>query len=444
MIGTSARKTGLVMALALLPFLLAASPQSEGAKPSDAPATIRWFMRWDNDRVETVAKPVMEAFSKANPKITVEFENIGKGEDYYTKLNTLAAAADMPDVTYLAPHYVAIFASRNAILPLDDQMKAAGIDPKVFYPKVLAFYQMAGKTYGIPVDAAVVATFYNKNMFDAAGVPYPRKGWTWTDLVQLGKKFVKDLDGDGRMDRYAIHLRPDYWPIYLYSNTRHTVFDNYFKPTKYLMTQPDSIQALQEYYDTWLVHHIAPNPTEVQQIQDYFFAGKAAMMIVGSWNAPKYIQSIKDFSWDLAVLPIGRTGVEYNRGDGSAFCLSANSKSRGAAFSFIKYLAGPGAEGVNILLDKQQMLPAIRTMAESDRFLNPDPKLTNGKKYNKAAYFFGADNQFSMYDPIHATYEKINSVQTAELNEASLGKVRVDAAVQRAAQQVADILKAVK
>jgi len=442
--GTPRKLAALAVALALLPALLAASPQVEKANPADAPATIRWFMRWDNDRVETVAKPVIAAFSKANPKITVEFENIGKGADYYAKLNTLAAAADMPDVTYLAPHYVAIFASKSAILPLDDQMKAAGISPQAFYPKVLAFYQMGGKTYGLPIDAAVVATFYNKTMFDSAGVAYPQKGWKWTDLVQIGKKFVKDMDNDGQVDRYAIHLRTEYWPIYVYASTGHTVFDDYFKPAKYLMTQPDSIQALKEYYDMWLVHGIAPNPNQVQQIQDYFFAGKAAMMIVGSWNMPKYIQSIKDFTWDLAVLPIGRTGVEYNRGDGSAFCLSVHSKSRGAAFQFIKYLAGPGAEGVNILLDKQQMLPAIREMAESDRFLKPDPKLTGGRQLNKAAYFFGNSNQFSMYDPIHAVYEKIESIQVAEFTEAHLGKVTVDVAVKRAAQSIEEVLKTVR
>ncbi len=430
----------LALALTLLPAAGFASPQGEAT----GPATIRWMMRWDNDRVETVAKPVMAAFQKANPNITVEFENIGKGADYYTKLNTLAAAADMPDVTYLAPHYVAIYASKNAIVALDDHMKTAGIDPKVFYPKVLAFYQLNGKTYGIPIDAAAVATFYNKNMFDAAGVPYPQKGWKWTDLVTLGKKFVKDLDNDGKPDRYAVHLATSYWPIYLYSNTGHTVFDNYFKPTKYLMTQPDSVQALQEYHDMWLVHKIAPGRAEMQQVADYFFAGKSAMNIIGSWNHPKYIQSIKDFDWNIAPLPLGRTGVEYQRGDGSAFCLSSASKSGKSAFQFIKFIAGPGGEGVNILLDKQQMLPAIRTMAESDRFLKPDPKFTGGKTLNKAAYFFGADNQFSMYDPIHAAYEKIDSIHSAQLTEAEFGKVTVKVAVERAAEQINEVLKTVK
>jgi multiple sugar transport system substrate-binding protein len=433
----------LIVLTLLLPLASWSAGEQEAAK-EEGPATVKWFMRWDNERVDRVAKPVMGAFMKANPNITLEFENIGTGSDYYTKLNTLAAAGDMPDVTYLAPHYVAIYGSKRAIVPLDDMMKKHGVDPGVYYQKVLNFYKRDGRTYGLPIDAAALVVFFNKDMFDSTGVPYPKEGWTWKDLVSLGKKFVKDLDGDGKIDQSAIHLSPDYWPVYLFAQTGHTVFDDYFKPTKYLMTQPDSVQAFQEYSDMWLVHSIAPHPSQIQQIKDYFMAGKAAMILIGSWNMPKYIASIKAFSWDLAPLPLGTTAKAYNRGDGSSFCLSSDSKFPEAAFKFIKYLAGPGSEGVNILLDRQQMLPAIKSMAESDRFLKPDPSLTGGLTLNKAAYFFGNENQFSMYDPIHAVYEKVNAVHKAELNEAQYGKVSAALAIERAAGQIADILKEAK
>jgi multiple sugar transport system substrate-binding protein len=437
-------KAALFLGFALLlPVALAAGPQGE-AKAAEGPATVKWFMRWDNERVERVAKPVIEAFMKANPNITIQFENIGKAEDYYTKLNTLTAAGEMPDVTYLPPHYVAVFGSKKAIVPLDDLMKKFGVDPGVYYQKVLNFYKREGQVYGLPIDAAALVMFYNKNLFDSIGMPYPREGWTWKDLVTLGKKFVKDLDSDGKIDQYAAHLREDYWPVYLYAQTGHTVFDDYFQPTKYLLTQPDSVQALQEYYDMWLVHSIAPTPAQVQQIKDYFMAGKAAMILMGSWNAPMYIAGIKNFTWDLAPLPLGATGQPYNRGDGSSFCLSSASKKPEAAFRFINFLAGPGSEGVNILLDRQQMLPAIKTMAESDRFLKPNPSFTGGLTLNKATYFFGNNNQFSMYDPIHAAYEKVNAVHIAELKEASNGKVSAAVAVQRAAGQIEDILKEIK
>jgi len=432
----------LILAL-LLPMAAWTTGQGE-ATTEKGPVTIKWFMRWDNERVEIVAKPVMAAFMKANPNITVEFENIGKGVDYYTKLNTLAAAGDMPDVTYLAPHYVAIFASKAAIVPLDELMRKNGVDAGAYYPKVLNFYKREGKTFGLPIDAAALVMFYNKNMFDSAGVTYPKQGWTWKDLIALGKKFVKDLDNDGKVDQFAIHLNPDYWPVYLYSQTGHTVFDDYFKPTRYLLAQPDSIKAFHEYDEYWLVHNLAPTPSQVQQIKNYFMAGKAAMILMGSWDMPMYISSIKTFTWDLAPLPLGATGKPYNRGDGSSFCLSSASKNKEAAFKLIKFLAGPGSEGVNILLDRQQMLPAIKTMAESDRFLKPDPAFTGGLKLNKEAYFFGNDNQFSMYDPIHAIYEKVNAVHIAELREAQEGKVSAEVAIKRAAEQVAELLKAAR
>ncbi len=70
--------------------------------------------------------------------------------------------------------------------------------------------------------------------------------------------------------------------------------------------------------------------------------------------------------------------------------------------------------------------------------------MTGGLTLNKAAYFFGNDNQFSMYDPIHAIYEKVNSVHKAELKEASNGKVSAAVAIQRAAEQMAEILNEVE
>ena len=432
----------ILMLLLIIPFLAFAGGGQE--KKAHGPVTIKWFMRWDNARIKAVAQPVIKTFEKANPDIHIELENIGKGAAYYTKLNTLAAAGNMPDVTYLAPHMVAIYASKKAIIPIDDYMKKNGINESEYYKNVINFYKQNGKLYGLPIDAAALVVFYNTDMFDSLGVPYPKKGWTWKDLRTIGKKFVKDVEGDGKIDQFAIHLRPDYWPVYLKAETDHTVFNDYFHPTKYLMTQPESIKAFQGYCDMWLVDKIAPLPTQVQQIKDYFMAGKAGMIIVGSWNMPKYIANIKSFKWNIAPLPIGSSGKEYNRGDGSAFCVSAHSKNPDAAFKFVKFLAGPGSKGVEILLDRQQMLPALKSMAESDRFLHPDLSLTGGLKLNKEAFFFGNKNQFSMYDPISYLYEKINAVHKAELPEAWNGKVSAEVALKRAAEQINEILKEAK
>lgn len=430
----------ILLLVGTVPMAAFASGSHESVSSGNGPVTISWMMRWDNERVDAVAKPVIAAFEKAHPNMTVSLENIGSGQAYYAKLTTLAATGSMPDVTYLAPQYVAIYGSKHILSPLDGLLKSNSIDPNAYYQKVLNFYKYDGKIYGLPLDAAALAIFYNKNMFDAAGVPYPKKGWTWDDLINMGKKFVKDTNRDGIPDQFAIQLSWNYWPVMLKADTDHTIFDNYFHPTKYLMTQDDSIAAMQRYFDMWLKDKIAPTPDELNQISDYFMAGKAAMIMIGSWNMPKYIANIKDFKWDLAPLPLGTTGKEYNRGDGSAFGLSAQSDHQDAAFEFIKFLAGPNSEGSGILVDRQQMLPALKTMAESDRFLHPDPKFTNGATLNKQALFFGNDNQFSMYDPISPLYEKVDAIHGQELLQAADGQADVRTAVQRAASQINPLL----
>lgn len=434
----------LLLACAMLLIGVMAFAEGQTATTSGAKKSITWFMRWDNSRVEAVAMPVIDAFQKENPDIEIQFENIGKAADYYTKLTTLAAAEEMPDVTYLAPHYVAIFASKGALTEIDSVMKKYKIDAKAYYQKVLGFYKVGGQVMGLPLDAAALVAFVNEDMFAAAGVKPFVKGWKWSDLSTVGKKFVQDTDGDGTPDQFAIHARSDYWPVKLKADTDHVVTDNAFKPSKYLLTEKESIQSIQEYFDLWLVEKVAPTTEQTTQIKDYFMAGKAATIIVGAWNMPKYIKNITAFKWNLAPLPIGKSGKEYNRGDGSCFAISADSKAKDAAFRFVHFLAGPTGKGVEILLDRQQMLPALVSWAESDRFLKPDASLTGGLKLNKAAYFFGNSNQFSMYDPIHAVFEKVNAVHKSELSEAANGAVSVEEAIKRSAPQIEEIFKEVQ
>ena len=99
----------LSLALALLILLTL----SFSAAAQDA-TTIRWFMRWDNNRVENVAMPVSEAFTEATG-INIEFENIGSGRDYYTKLQTTIAGGTPPDVFYPATHVANAYASKGAL-----------------------------------------------------------------------------------------------------------------------------------------------------------------------------------------------------------------------------------------------------------------------------------------------------------------------------------------
>lgn len=413
----------------------ASSPQAQGPTKAPAavqPVTLRWFMRWDQVRLDGVAKPVIEAYQKENPNVKIELENIGSGTDYWIKLQTMIAGGTAPDVIYPATHNAYALASKNALVYVDDFLKRDKIDLSKYDPTVLDLYKTNGKVHCLPIDSAAVAVFYNKNMFEAAGVPAPKDGWTWDDFLATAQKLTKDTNNDGKIDQFGVDVWTSYWPIIVWSKAGHNTFDDPRKPTKFLMDDA-AIDAVQWLGDLTNKHHVMPSSAERANISDMFLAGKAGMQIIGHWRVPQY-QTIKDFKWDIASLPIGKFPV--NRADGSCFAITAQSKNPEEAWKFVRYLAGPDSMGVNILLDLQQMVPALVEYQKSDRFLKPE-KLTG---VNKLPLLLGKEHLFSMYDPLTPNYDEIASAENAELGEVWNGHATAKEAIARLIPKIEAIL----
>ena len=142
-------KSGLTAILVVLLLSL-----GFGATAQEA-TTIKWFMRWDQNRVENVAMPVAEAFTEQTG-INIEFENIGSGSDYYTKLQTTVAGGTPPDVFYPATHVANAYASKGALLTINEFVERDGIDLSVYDPTILANYQIDGELHCLPIDHAAL------------------------------------------------------------------------------------------------------------------------------------------------------------------------------------------------------------------------------------------------------------------------------------------------
>lgn len=143
------------------------------------------------------------------------------------------------------------------------------------------------------------------------------------------------------------------------------------------------------------------------------------------------------FDFDMAPLPLGESGESVNRADGSCFAISADTEHPEEAWELVKFLAGPGSAGVDILLDLQVMTPALSGFKSDPRFLDPD-ELPGS---NKEAFLAGAGNYFSMYDPIHPMYSAFDSLWKQELGEVWIGAAMAEEAMARIADEVNYILE---
>ena len=134
---------------------------------------------WDKNQ-EPAMQQIISDFQKQNPNISVNIQ-LTPNADYWTKLQTAATAGTAPDVFWMNGPNFQLYASNGQLAP-NDLVKTSD------YPKALVdLYSYQGKVYGAPKDFDTVGVWYNKKLFDAAGVAYPKAGWTWDDLKAAAK-----------------------------------------------------------------------------------------------------------------------------------------------------------------------------------------------------------------------------------------------------------------
>lgn len=374
----------------------------------DNVVTLRWFLRWDQVRVERVAVPIKEAFEARYPHIRIEIENNGpSSQDYLAKGQTMMAGGVAPDILYPATHYGFAWAVQGQLLDLAPYIERDGIATDDYLFNILDLYSYNGMIWGLPVDSARLAIFYNENRFAEVGLAPPADGWTWDDFAAIARRLTRDVNSDGITDQYAIRDFTSYWPVMAWSFSGHGLFNDLFRPDHTLINSPAVVDGLQFLADLRNAAHVIPTSNDMANWQDAFPAGIAAMEMTGHWSIPTYSQ-ILPFDWNIAPLPVGVTSV--NRVDGSAFAIWSGTKHPEEAWEFVKFLASPEGLGIELLNELQQFTPVVRSLIQSPAFMRP-PGLEH---LNKAAFLAGED-LFSMYEPLGPMYFPIDAAMRQEI-----------------------------
>jgi len=108
-----------------------------------------------------------------------------------------------------------------------------------------------------------------------------------------------DVDDDGMMDQFGVEVFTNYWPMVVWTQTGHALYDDIRNPTEFLGADEESVAAVQWLADLINVHGVMPSAEQRADIGDMFVAGKAAMNVVGHWRVPRYLANA-DFDFDFA------------------------------------------------------------------------------------------------------------------------------------------------
>ena len=403
----------------------AQSDQAEQpAAPAAVPTTIRvmTFLAYDTPEVEP---KIAEEFMKTHPEIKVEIESV-PFSDYFTKLKTLIAGGQAPDVVTLNIENMAAFADLGALAELEPFISRDGYDLGQYYESTLGMSQYNGKQYGLPASFSTVVLFYNKDLFDKAGLAYPDSTWTWDDMLEAAAKLTIDEGDDGVVDQFGYATA--WWPLSLYM-AGADVFNA--DKTRCALTEPAAIEGLQAMVDLALKYKVAPSRSDLASRSDWdmFMAGRLAMFPVGPWGIAPF-QGITTFKWDIADMPGLKQQATFLFGN--AMAITSESKKKDAAWEYLKFAAGK--EGQSIRQNAGYEIAPVKAVAENEFLASLE-----GKQPEHASVFMDATSYAHM-PPVHPKWQEIHDAIWPELELALLGDKTVEAAMQKACAAVDAIL----
>ncbi|OIO93412.1 MAG: hypothetical protein AUJ92_12460 [Armatimonadetes bacterium CG2_30_59_28] len=289
------------------------------------------------------------------------------------------------------------YAEAGVLLDVTEAAKEHGFDVSVTYPQAAETISLEGRQYGFPCNVDVNILFYNKNLFDKYGVPYPPKQPTWEEIVALGKRLTIRTPDSPVAECYGLaYAAPE---LLLYQAGGHLFSED---GTRCVVDSPAAIRATQLYRDLMHRHRITPSPLEQASMsgqggwgtgfRDWFGAQKIAMIIIGKWALISFRQYIK--AQREAALA-GGIGPSVHRGnalpplqlgacllprfpDRPPVCI-INSRpaavnrlgpNRDKAISFLEYLASK--EYCQTINTGQDALPGNKSYGTVEAMHNPE------------------------------------------------------------------------
>ena len=279
-----------------------AGQQAGAAAPAGTKTKVR-VGSWDRKDAEPIEADVIAAFNKEYPDIEVVMEF--NPDAYDDKLLTAMAGGTAPDV-FLWWNFPGLVA-RNGIQDLTELVQGPnGVDPAIYFKEVLDYNRVGDGLYGLPKDFTPRAYYFNKKLFDDAGVAYPAADWTTNDLLEMAKALTKGEDGPDK--QYGFFTFSDLYALqgYVWQHAGDFISPDGAKATGY--ADSDATTSVLDWHAAMnLKEGVAPTAQAVSSQQggadQLFISGKLAMYDTGRWPQAQF-KKVQDLQFGTCLPPV--------------------------------------------------------------------------------------------------------------------------------------------
>ena len=336
----------------LLPLLLLTACSCAKTLPPGEPVTITFaYPDSEAERYE----PLIAEFNESYPHITINRSADADGGD-----------EDSADVFFVSPFSLDGLLEQNAVLALDPLLGEDGtLDKSDFYPGTIELFTSEDKLWAIPAGVTVMVLYYNQDLFDRYGVPYPEPGWTWDDFLDAARAIrdpANSVFGYGDIDQYFDPL------IFVYLHGG-SITDSMQNPARMTYDDPRTIAAMEWYAALLHDYNVAPQRTQLYDIGGNVMAGvygnRVGMWIDwidqrgGSSDPSDDWPALWNMRWGMAPLPRAEQAVVPMITSG--YAISSDTAHPDACWQWVSFLSSQTQTPFN-------MIPARKPLAESAEY----------------------------------------------------------------------------
>lgn len=354
--------------------------KTETSKAEDEETIVIRYAMWDANQ-QPAYEQICENFEKENPGVEVQIELI-PWADYWTKLTTQASSGSCPDVMNMFILNFKTLQSKGVLADLTPYIEESGLDISKYNETALNAFTVDGKIYGIPKDFDAVATFYNKEMLEAAGYSEYPQDLTWN--VEDGGTYVKFLQ-DLTLDASGLHPydagfdpsnivqygllpidRTDYSADGIISTVIQEAGGKMINEEtgEFTLSDPKSSEAMEFLWKMTNEWYVAPPVSVIASTgaEAIFYSGTAATWLNGPWMTSAISENCT-FEFGIARNMAGPTGESVSRVNSLVDAVYEKSEHKDIAWKLVEYIATE--PGQNILGETGTVIPAHQDCVQS-------------------------------------------------------------------------------
>lgn len=415
-----------VAVLVALTILMTGSLAFAGGRQEVSDVTTITWGYWGSPEEVAQNRRVAEMFEAANPDIRIEHMHAPWG-DYFTQLQIQFAGGDAPDVMFLTN--MTQYMPLGVLKDLRPLFAEHGFNTDAYSAEMIEQFSYQGGVFGVPRDNDTMVVYYNRDLFEAAGIDPPSSaGWTTEEFVNAAIALTGTTGGG---QQYGLAYDPRHWDRWGRKNGAQ-FFDDPRNPTRVTLDDPNLMVALEFLYDLKNTHRVTPpfdalSSTD-QRIQ-LFASGRLGMLVDNHARIPEFV-SIDRFSWDVAPTPQFPGRGPANNAGGAGYTINAATANVEAAWRLWEFLNTDGMAGF-IEAGRGTVVPANFDVLESDAFLTNQP-------WNQQV--FVEETKVGISPPPNIYWFSMLGTAHPFLESAWVGDSSVQAAVERAMPEVNQLL----